>query len=94
MENTNVNTAVNEETVRGKLIFSYPICKALIKQGYKVIDLKENRENHQPILVFEDSLDMRDALQAIVKERRKARAERAKAAGREEDIKEPIEQED
>ena len=94
MENINVNTTINgEESVRGKLIFSYPICKALIRQGYKVIDLKENRENHLPILVFEDSLDMRDALQAIVKERRKARAERAKAEA-EEEVKEPIEQED
>jgi len=94
MENTNVNAVVNEEeSVRGKLIFSYPICKALIKQGYKVIDLKENRDTHQPILVFEDSLELRDSLQAIVKERRKARAERARVESGEE-VKEPIEQED
>lgn len=94
MENTNVNTTIKEEeSVRGKLIFSYPICKALIRMGYKVIDLKENRENHQPILVFEDSLELRDSLQAIVKERRKLRAERARAEAGEE-VKEPIEQED
>ena len=56
MENINVNTTVNEDdSVRGKLIFSYPICKALIKAGFRVIDLKENRDTHQPILVFEDS---------------------------------------
>lgn len=96
MENINLNTTVNEEeSVRGKLVFSYPIAKGLIRAGFKVIDLKENRENHQPILVFEDSLDMRDTMQAIVKERRKARAERAKAtetAG--DDEREPILQED
>ena len=94
MENVNVNTTVNEDdSTRGKLIFSYPISKALIKMGHRVIDLKENRETHMPILVFEDSLQLRDDLQSVVKERRKARAERAKAES-EEEVKEPIEQED
>lgn len=96
MENTNVNTTVeNQKEPRGKAIFNMSIARTLLKDyGHPIIDIKPRRDAGPDAWLpfFLDSLSLRDDLQKIVKERRKARTNRAKA---EEEIQEPtIEQED
>lgn len=75
MENVNEN-----QEQRTKLIFNYSIAKDLIRRGYRVVDLKRNRDTNEVIYVFEDGIDFRDEWAKISKEHRKSRAERAKAA--------------
>ncbi len=75
-ENVNTNVENNEE-VRGKLVFKYPIAKALVEDYHQeIIGLKTNKQDRSKIVfVFRDSLEMRDSMQKIVKERRKRFAE-------------------
>lgn len=93
MENTNVNAVGTE--VKAKLIFNSSLAKYLVEEcGQRIIGLKANRENKdRSVFVFADSLELRDSMQEYTKERRKARAERARVES-EEEVKEPIEQED
>ena len=98
MENLNtteINTNTSEP--KAKLIFNASLMKYLIEEkgmADQIIGLKANRENRDRcVFVCLDSLRLRDAMQEYTKERRKARAERAKAES-EEEVKEPIEQED
>ena len=54
-----------------KLIFKPAIARELIRRGFRVVDLKQNREHpERSIVVFEDSIQLRDELQKIVKKRR------------------------
>lgn len=101
-ENVNVNETidVNESVgLKSKLIFNARLMKYLIEEKHmadQIIGLKANRDNpERTIFVVNDSLSLRDAMQEYTKERRKARAERAKVAETAEDYeKEPILQED
>ena len=92
MEINTINNTTNNSTnePRGKLVFNPAISKDLIRAGFRVIDLKQNRSHpEQSILVFEDSLELRDSMQEIIKKRRAARK-----AQNEEEIKEAPQQED
>lgn len=98
MENNNITENINNANeVKAKLIFNASLMKYLIEEkgmADQIIGLKANRENHDKcVFVCIDSLRLRDGMQEYTKERRRARADRAKAES-EEDIKEPIEQED
>lgn len=82
----NVKNTNNTE-IPTKLIFKPVIARELIKQGFKVVDLKQNRDYpERSILVFEDSLDLRNAMQKIIKERRRKFSERHET--KEEEIEE------
>ena len=88
--NKNATTNGTDEP-RGKLIFNPVIARELIRAGFRVIDLKQNRQHpEQSVVVIEDSLEMRDKMQEIIKKRRAARKARTEA----ETEKEPILQED
>ena len=96
----NVTNSENENA-RTKIIFNYAIAKELIRRGFRVVDIKRNRENNEIIHVFSDSLLLRDSLQEIVKNRRAERRRRLEesAATTDEssdadDVKEPIMMED
>lgn len=99
---TNINTINGDaEAPRTKIIFNYAIAKELVRSGFRIVDLKRNRENNEVIYVVEDSLEMRDRMQEIVKNRRAERRKRLEesAATTEgssdaDDEKEPIMMED
>ena len=94
MENINVNT-VETEQVPSKLIFNIQLAKFLVEEkGQQIIGLKANKtDKSKTVFVFLDGLSLRDAMQEYNKLSRQRRAERAKAES-EEEVKEPIEQED
>lgn len=99
MENINVTetNATNTTEQRSKLIFNASLMKYLIEEkgmANQLIGLKANRDNRDRcVFVMIDSIELRDAMQEYTKMRRATRAERAKAES-EEEVKEPIEQED
>ena len=92
-----VATETEEQPV--KVIKNYAILRSLIKDyamGKDLIDLKPSRDREGALVgVFIDSIQLRNNWQEIVYKRKKARAERQKLkAEEEEEIKEPLEQED
>lgn len=96
--NTIEATNLEDENERTKIIFNYSIARELIRMGYRVVDIKRNRENNEIIHVFSDSLSLRDSLQDIVKRRRAERRKRLEEAAatpdEAADEKEPIMMED
>ena len=96
------SVTTENESVRTKIIFNYAIAKELIRRGFQVVDIKRNRDNNDVIFVMRDCLEMRDAMQEIVKTRRAERRKRLEesAATTEEssdvddDVKEPVMMED
>lgn len=66
-----------EPEIKAKRIFKYYIAKGLIARGHRVVDIKPDVDNRDRVVfLFEDSLDLRDDMQIIIKAHRKALAEK------------------
>ena len=94
MSDVNV-TATTEDTneIPTKGIFNLGIARALLRQGYRIVDIKPRRDNPEAFLpFFEDSLQFRNAWSAIVRDRKRNRV--SKSLAKEEEVKEPLMQED
>lgn len=102
MENTNTNVNATEDennTTETKCIFNYRMAKSLVRLGHRIVDLKINRDNGDPIYVFEDGFKFRKDWQKVTNDNKKYREERAKekaeAEAKAEEVNEPtIEQAD
>ena len=78
-----------------KLIFKPAIARELIRSGFKVVDLKQNREHpERTIIVFADSIEFRDGLQKIIKKRREHFKEMSRNKNDNEEPNEGLQQED
>lgn len=96
MSDVNVTaTAEDANEERTKLIFNQKLAKYLVKdKGLRIIDLKENRDNKdRTVFVFYDNLDLRDAMADYNKFKRYRRRDKPEEDV-EDEIKEPLMQED
>lgn len=62
---------------RGRCIYAAPVARALVNRGFKIIDLKPNKYNHdKTVFVFEETADFNAALEEILNEYSERKAQR------------------
>lgn len=69
------NVSANEK--KGRCVYAAPVARSLIRRGFKVIDIKPNKENHdKTVHVFEETVDFNSALEEILNEYNEKKAKR------------------
>lgn len=62
---------------KGRCIYAAPVAREFVRRGFKIIDIKPNKENRdKTVFVFEETNDFNAALEEILNEYSERKAQR------------------
>lgn len=71
--NQDKNNATKDNNLKTKLIFKPYIARKLLSAGHKIVDIKPDHTNPiKTVFVFEDSLQLRDDMTKVIRERERS----------------------
>lgn len=63
---------IENQNIKSKLVFDYRACRALLKKGLQVIDIKPLKtDKTKPVIVFADTPEFQKAFAEITEELKK-----------------------